>query len=56
VRENQKGIAEIIFILIIVVLIGVVGYFALQNNQSKKQVSQPEGQTVVTHTHLPTCG
>jgi len=32
-RNNQKGISELIFIIIIVVLLGVVGYFVYQNNQ-----------------------
>lgn len=42
-RENQKGVAGIVFVLIIIALIGVIGYLIIQKNQTSSTVgpSQP---------------
>jgi len=40
-RNNQKGFSEIILILVIVVLVGVVGFFIYQNNQLKQESDKP---------------
>ena len=40
--NDQKGFANIVLIGIIVVLIGVVGYFALRQPKQQTQVAQPE--------------
>jgi len=45
VRRNQKGIAGIITIVIVVVLIGLVVYFISQNTQTKKASNRPRPVT-----------
>src|SRR3989344_4277136 len=40
--NNQKGFANIILIVVIVVLVGAVGYFVLRQPAQQTQVAQPE--------------
>lgn len=44
-KENQKGVADIVFILVIVVLLGIIGRSVFQNSRSKQETSSIAGQT-----------
>lgn len=58
-RSNQKGFSEIILILVIVFLVGVVGFFVFQNNQLKQEVPTTESNDVsesVTEVTTPPTG
>ena len=52
-KENQEGIADIIFVVIIVVLIGLVAFFALRNNNTDEKILLTE-ETVSSPTSTPT--
>lgn len=53
-NNNQKGFSEVIFILIIVALVGAVGFFIYQNSQLKQEASQTP--PIPTATLPPTSG
>jgi len=53
-RQNQKGFSEIVLILIVVVLVGAVGYFVYQNSQLKKDgVVTQSNSDATPETSLP---
>ena len=47
VRENQKGIVDIVFVIIIVVLIGLVAFFAFQNKKPVEKVAETQQETMI---------
>ncbi len=52
-NTNQKGFANIVLVVVIVILLGVVGYFAFVK-KSGQVAQQPTPTPVVTQTKTPT--
>jgi len=41
-EQNKKGFSEIIFVFVVLVLLGVVGFFVFQNEQLKQEITTEE--------------